>query len=201
MSTFGPIDPVGGFWSPDTTSLQIISDTAPSSPVEGQQWYQSDEQSIHWYNGTSFVKMLDLDAPVAYTPTPTNFTVGNGTLAGEYTHEGWYCFFTILFIYGSTSTGSGSGSAWLMTPPPPACAFQFGPIGVAELFDASLNAFWYWPYRIANATPTTAITSPGAPGTPSVDSGHNLTGLDPFTWATGDQFRITGWYRTGTFAT
>jgi len=53
----------------------------------------------------------------AYTPTLTNFTVGNGTFASAYAQIGKTVVVRFKFTYGSTSTASGTFTASVPVTP------------------------------------------------------------------------------------
>jgi hypothetical protein len=124
----------------------------------------------------------------SYTPvwagTTTNPTIGNGTLAGDYTIVGNTYFFRIVLTIGSTTTPATG--IWTFTTPTtplttgtrmPIGQFWAGNIGVADfggnlLLEANQNFFYCMPF-----------------------GGAYVSDLVPFTWGTGDVLTIEGWYR------
>lgn len=123
------------------------------------------------------------DAPlnaawVSYAPTVASMSVGNGTLVGAYKEIGKTVYFRIFFTFGTTSA---------VTPGPtfslPVAALNALSVVSAAFFDSSAST--YLPG--VGVTYSTTTVGPVATGGP-------LTSTIPFTWATGDTMRLSGFY-------
>lgn len=129
----------------------------------------------------------------SYTPTwaaaTTNPSIGNGSVAGRYIQAGNLIIFSATITAGST-TNFGSG-AWTLTAPVPATALPRIFQGIANDADGGL----YPVYGILQADSTTfdLRRNPTTAGSflQAVQAGQ------PFTWASGDQFNISGTYEAG----
>ncbi|MFD0074249.1 hypothetical protein ACFVIY_17630 [Streptomyces sp. NPDC127166] len=134
-----------------------------------------------------------LAAWTAYTPVwtaTTNPSLGNGTLVGKYRKIGRLVNFQIDLTMGTTTT-YGSG-AWSLTLPFAAAASSGSRIGVAQALGGS---------RFGGQiviSPSAAGTSPFFPASASVSNLSSVAAATPFTWASGNELRITGCYESAT---
>lgn len=78
-------------------------DKAISTPVKGQVCFRGDTSVYEWYDGTAWVTLLMPGAWVAWTPTLTNLTLGNGTVVAAYHQVGKLVNIRFLFTLGTTS--------------------------------------------------------------------------------------------------
>jgi len=78
---------------------------------------------------------FDVAGWTAYTPTLTNFTVGNGTFSAAYAQLGKTVAVRFRFTYGSTSTATGAFTASLPKTP------NTSVIGSAYIDDSSGNIY------------------------------------------------------------
>lgn len=115
------------------------------------------------------------DAQTAYTPTLTNWTLGNGTLTGKYIEVGKFIVGSVFYTVGSTDTKSGN---LVISRPVTAVSGTAGEPcgGMAELFDTSGSAREFY-VTARNSTTTFRFYSV---------SGTIATATAPWTWATGD---------------
>lgn len=127
---------------------------------------------------------------IAFTPSWTNITVGNGTSQGYYTLIGKLVLFRAEIVFGSTSA-MGSGPA-LALPIPASRAPVASQIDVMIL-DSGTGAF---RGNVDPATPTTTSV-----GTLLVHSANGtyvgvaqMSSTIPMTWTTNDRLQVTGWY-------
>jgi len=91
-------------------------DAAIEVPIYGQTAYLNNFQQLTIYNDAAWVP-ISLRSWVSYTPTLTNFTVGNGSFSAAYTQIGSTVHVRFKFTYGSTSAASGAFTASLPVAP------------------------------------------------------------------------------------
>lgn len=121
----------------------------------------------------------------AYTPTLTNFTLGNGTMSARYVQIGKTVHFSITITFGSTST---FGTGWAVTTPVPMQAAGEWRFGVG-MKDASAAAQWQGAcYGVSGSN--ISVATLGANGAITV----GLTSTNPFTWTTSDVLTVHGTY-------
>jgi hypothetical protein len=124
----------------------------------------------------------------AFTPSWTNVTVGDGTNAGVYTHIGKSTAFYASFTFGTTSA---VGTDPLLALPATAVSMSAStPIAQVVLNDSGGST--YQGMGIVASTTSLLIRVLVASGTYLTHG--QITATVPFTWATGDQILITGFY-------
>lgn len=127
---------------------------------------------------------IDLSAAwTAYTPTLTNATLGNGTVAGRYLQVGKTVIVRATFTLGSTSA---VGTDPTMTLPVTATSTGYTngatPIGQATLIDSgTANVVGL---VVMNSTTTALVARAGISGSAAFVS--SITATAPFTWTTND---------------
>lgn len=115
-----------------------------------------------------------------FTPTFTNLTVGNAAVSAKYLQVGKVVVYRGRLVWGSTTTASGVTKVSL-----PASR-NGSPItnGSGFIYDSSPGRFYL---IVCNAVDASAAefyhTEAGGGGI--------MTGLDPFTWASGDVLQWT----------
>jgi hypothetical protein len=80
-------------------------DAALTSPTEGMVTYQEGSNHLTVYTGTEWVTFDT--AWTTYTPTFTNFTLGNGTVTAQYFKVGKMVTVQVAVTLGTTSAVSG----------------------------------------------------------------------------------------------
>ena len=126
----------------------------------------------------------------SYTPTLTNITLGNGTLAGDYWRAGRGIFFKVKLTFGSTTSVSGAMTIGLPV------AYADGTdaeVFAALLYDASANAR-YPAKSQAISTTTVAVNAINSAATYLTESSTSST--IPFTWTTSDILIVAGFYES-----
>lgn len=124
----------------------------------------------------------------SYTPTLTNITLGNGSVAAAYTQIGKTISFRILITFGSTSAMGSSPFISLPVNAAAAYASGFSSVGVCDCLNAGVAAFG-GQCRLDTGTDIYPYPANGAGGQLVA-----LSSTVPFTWGTGDQLTLTGTY-------
>ena len=124
----------------------------------------------------------------AYTPTYTNFTVGNGTVIARYAESGKLVYFQVQITFGSTTSVSG-----LIKISLPVTAKNNGnAVTIPALFtDAGLNEY----IGFGAIDQTNSVVSLFADDASATYLKYALTSSSvPFTWGTADVINVSGSY-------
>ena len=119
----------------------------------------------------------------AYTPSLTNWVLGNGTLVGRELVAGKLIHFNISLTVGSTTTTVGNLGFNL--PASPRGSVTGTPVGQAQLFDTSGSSRRLWAAVWDSSASAAQIRD---------DTYTAVSAASPWTWATGDQVLINGTY-------
>jgi len=143
--------------------------------------------------GSTATISIESTAWTSYTPTITadggGFALNNGTLTGRYKQIGKTVFFSLKFVFGST-TAAGTGH-WNFSLPVTAYDSNF--TFSAAILDDSVA--WYGGIGNGNYTGSTSSFAVIIPGTSaSVTTWASVGNGGPFIWGTGDNITITGSY-------
>jgi len=143
--------------------------------------------------GSTATISIESTAWTAYTPTMTadggGFALNNGTLTGRYKQVGKTVFFSLKFVFGST-TAAGTGH-WNFSLPVTAYDSNF--TFSAAILDNTIS--WYGGIGNGNYTGSTSSFAVIIPGTnASVTTWATVGNGGPFIWGTGDNITITGSY-------
>ena len=165
----------------------VITDTFFNSPQEEITALETHLLS----NLFSTVSAAGLPVKTSYTPTWGNTgtanTLGNATISGEYLQMGKIAFFTMSFVFGSTSV-AGSGTFTFTTPVTSTGSLGAGAIDVL-LADSSAGIY----YRGAGASVSSTVFSVLATNSATPTQLTGVISTVPFTWATGDSVTVRGW--------
>jgi hypothetical protein len=163
-------------------------------PYEGQTYIDTTNDEWQIYSGSAWITGLSYGAWTSYTPTLTNWGLGNGTVAGRYYRTGRLIVAQAKLTLGSTSTKSGNLS--MSIPVASASTDSHIYAGHARLYDASAAS----PYpgvvetgSGASAATLWAITTFGSYSTQEQVNGSGI----PFTWTTSDVVEFTLVYESG----
>ena len=157
--------------------------TALPTPNEGMVTYIEANDHLTIYNGTAWI-VFDTKI-TTYTPTFTNFTLGNGTLSqSRYWKLGKIVYLHIDVTLGSTSAVTGQ-IIWSL----PSTAHGSPHIGQGEYTVA--GSAYLGTVRTATAT-TMAAWVTNTAGTYAVRTATSAT--IPATWAAGSRFSIWSTY-------
>lgn len=124
----------------------------------------------------------------SYTPTLTNVTLGNGTLAGRYARVGKFIYFTIVLTFGNSTSFTGQPN---LTLPVTAVSASQGLAGQSlHLLDSGTALY----FGILNKTSTTTIVLEAIGTASTYASVTAVSATIPFTWTTNDTVYIGGSY-------
>lgn len=170
------------FASPSARDVQI------TSPVEGMHCTTgTGATQIDWaYRGGQWRNITTPHAWQSYTPALTGFTLGNGTIVGEYTRlaDGTvHCGGRLTF--GSTSSITGTLSIGLPVSVNGVYNNVLTVLGDMMLYDTSAGAMQLWHAQVAS----------GASFLGRNDAGGSVAAASPWTWASGDQIMWNLTYR------
>jgi hypothetical protein len=121
---------------------------------------------------------------IAWTPTLTNVTLGNGTLDCKHKVIGKTCFYRFKLVVGSTTIIGTNPQFSLpftsVAPPSPYVSHGKGEAVTAAVALYPIVATW-------SSNTTATLYSPNSPYT-------TITATAPFTWATGCILSVSGQY-------
>jgi hypothetical protein len=173
-----------------TFSNSTARDAAITSPVEGMLTYLEDSDIYESYNGSAWVQALPIGAWQSYTPTFSNFTLGNGTInVAKYSQIGKTVHLKLGVTLGSTSSVAGQAAISLPVSATTEALGTLGPQGDCTLIAGG----------VLGIGTVQVISSTLCRMFPLVASGTYLTyaGLSataPGTWTTGNHFAFTFTY-------
>jgi hypothetical protein len=167
-------------------------DAAVTSPQEGNACYLKDTDAVQTYSGSAWVAVGGSSATwTAFTPSFTNLTVGNATLAGRYLNINKTVFFYVQVTFGSTTS---MGTAANLTLPVAAASTAACQGGIYQItFQDSGVGTFLGSIQALNNTSTTVRFG-------GVDSGSTYatyaqtTSTVPCGWGTNDGIYISGMY-------
>jgi len=122
----------------------------------------------------------------SYTPTLTNFTLGNGSRTAKYNQIGKIVFVRINITLGSTSVMGSYPTATL-----PITAASSGYItGTTQMVDSGVASYISAPFLASTTTVELGLTLTN--GTYAKASA--ITSAEPFTWGTNDLLGVDFYY-------
>ena len=163
--------------------------SAIASPQEGMISYLKDTNSTEYYSGSAWVAIDSTGGftYAAYTPTFTNFSLGNGTInVARWAQSG-----KMVHVYGQVTLGSTSSVSGNITLSLPATASSsivgINCVGNVTFGDDGVGS--YGGIVRLQSTTTFRLDVLGSAG-----SYTNVTGTSstvPFTWTNLDDFRFS----------
>ena len=156
---------------------------AITSPVEGQITWLEDVNRYETYSGSAWVQVVTPGSWVAYTPTTSGLTLGNGTIAAFYSRVGTMVTVRIRFTLGSTSAMGSFPNFSLPFTPTANYSLGTSIVGLSRHFDVSADFQAFGRARI--------LSGSGTDGVIDTVSGSRITigyvnSTTPFTWAIND---------------
>jgi hypothetical protein len=172
-----------------TFSNSAARSAAITSPVEGQMTYLLDIDRYSSWSGSAWIPVVDTGAWTAYTPTFTNFTLGNGTINFAFTQIGKTVHLRGFVQLGSTSSMGTNPFVSLpvsaaVTSGVPVVAFvKFGDLGTAN----------YEGFGMLNTSTLLQLGISNVAGTyPAMAS---VSATVPHTWASTDLIIVNATYQ------
>ena len=146
-----------------------------SSLGSGLEIWETDTNRLLRYDGTGWIIMAE--PPVAYTPTLTNLTLGNGTLDYKYHRsDGWIDYYG-RFTLGSTSAVTGLPTISI----PVASVSQVSLVYTSQFNDSGATVYPAWASINGTTLQMYALNASGTYLSVAVPSA-----TVPFTWTTAD---------------
>jgi hypothetical protein len=142
----------------------------------------------------------DPATPIDFTPSITNFSIGNGTQSAKYWRDGKFMKGFVNVAFGSTT--SISGSMQMTVPGGESIDLAFAPAGLQtkaadfNIEDAGVGGY----HGILYVDSATLLTFTAWNANSTYASISFLSSTVPITWTTNDKFRvdfkipISGWY-------
>lgn len=170
-------------------SVMVFADAtarnAALTPTEGMVCFLTGNDHITVYDGAHW-RIIDI-AWSDYTPTFSNFTLGNGTVTGKYFRIGRLVHFIVQVTLGSTSSVSASGGIQASLPVAYASTARFhgtarmavGSTFMGTLIGSGGNAVLY-ANNVSGTYETVTLTTSSIPGS----------------WTTGHTFLMQGTYES-----
>jgi hypothetical protein len=152
--------------------------TGEKTLAQGQFAFIEASNVTQYYNGSTWVN-ISTAGYTAYTPTFTNFTLGNGTITARFAQVG-----LTVHCYGQVALGSTSSVGTNMTISMPTniatTAYMVGSVNFEDVPSGSFSGSAF------RATATNILPlAQNATGTYVFDNGTSAT--IPFTWGTNDR--------------
>jgi len=161
--------------------------SAIPSPVEGMTTYLEDSDRYDFWTGSAWNQVVTPGAWIAYTPTLTGITIGNGTVTAKYSRVGKTVNVSILIVLGSTSSITGVIQVGI----PLTRAANSIPNTTISFDDTNVAIWPGFAFEAASVIQCLALL---ATGTYAAQAGTSAT--VPFTWGTGDKINIATTYET-----
>ena len=172
------------FTNPTSTSLL-------TSPDHAQQ-HSDINDAVEALEAKVAIGNTVLGTYTAYTPTLTNLTIGNGTLASTYCRVNNFIHFQGKITFGSTTSVTGSVQISVPVSISTTQSSQGTALGTNTFYDTSVGT-WYLGVASSNVA---ARFFPGIQYTNGAFAQFgNMDSTTPMTWATGDYYTWNITYR------
>lgn len=204
------LDPNRVAGAPEIVVVTAHTGSATSATIQRGQFGTTARQHASgtaWVHGpiasnaSTYVTAADdqgdfvpMNAWESWTPTFTNFTLGNGTLVAEFVRVGRTIHWYLKVIFGSTSSISGEVTFTLPVTPSGTRTANIDLPSTVQFLDFGTAQFQGGGIWVSPASFTLKVW--GSAGTYS-----NMVGLSstvPMTWATSDTIVASGTYQAST---
>jgi hypothetical protein len=167
--------------------------SAIGTATEGMVTYLEDTDGLELWNGTAWVQVITPGAWVAYTPSFSNFTLGNGTLSAFFTRIGRTVIARVRIVLGSTSSMGNFPNLTLPVASKTGLSYPILGSGILIIEDAGTRDF-FGKMRITSTTNADFVTDL-VQGTGIGIAFLNAT--TPMTWAVNDKLNFQIIYEAG----
>lgn len=172
--------------------ITCTSTTRPATPTEGMTIFETDTDGLLTYSGTAWENTVTVGAWDTYTPTVTNWVIGNGTMVGRWAKFGRMVIAEIRVTFGSTSTFSSNPIFTLPVARVATTNISFESVGLAMARDDSTGNPVSGFTRMYN---TDSTIQPSFVETASAFGYLQVaTPTLPFTWTTSDELTMQAIY-------
>jgi hypothetical protein len=175
----------------------VVEVIAPSAAQFGDYYTQAQTNSTFLTQATAastYATQANFPAGAwtAYTPTFTNFTLGNGTISFAYTQIGKTVHMRGIITLGTTSSITGT----FTLSPPTSVASSFGQpnIGQCRYVDISPSISYGGNLLLTGGSTMVPVVYNVAGTYPTIGGINSTT---PITWVSTDQIVINATYQAG----
>lgn len=189
--------PLGTLWVHAATDEdfieQLTSSTRPSDPYRGQMIFEHDTNKYVGRSTTDvWQEIMDLGGwDTTWSPTYTNFTLGNGTQVTRFTRQGRSIEFVLNVILGSTSV-MGTDPQFTLPASIATSAYttNISSIGEVTILDSGTAVFRGGVRFLSVDKGVMVVYDSSATHLRET----SITSTIPMTWTTSDQFTVRGHY-------
>ena len=161
-------------------------DAAITSPQEGMVAVLKDSDGVFMYNGTAWIQDSGIATYSSFTPTVSNWTLGNGTVTGLFRVFGKTVHYYGRFEFGSTSAVGGAGTFTITVPETSRFSAGSLQIGQSRVLDTSAALQVTGQTGFVSTTTLGVFWNENPAATAYVQRQSLATATMPFTFATGD---------------
>ncbi len=179
------------------TSLDTFTNPTASSlltsPSHAQQ-HSDINDAVEALEAKVAIGNTVLGTYTAYTPTMTNFTLGNGTISSSYCRVNNFVHYFGKVTFGSTSVVGGGGQS--LSVPINIDSTQtsfYNVIGSASYYDISAGVGYPGVVNCVGSATTVYLQQQNSAGT--YLTAQAVTSTIPFTWAVNDTMNWNVFYK------
>jgi hypothetical protein len=153
--------------------------------------YETDTDRYKTYSGTAWEDGFKSGAWISYTPTISNWTLGNGTMVAKYQKVGRLITVTIEVVWGSTSTFA-SNAVFSLPVNAVSQSVTTRVIGFCQSRDVSAGLSFFGSVR--QSTNNQSLIPDVLDTSVAFAAPDSLISTRPFTWGVSDELSITAIY-------
>lgn len=172
------------------------SSNRPANPFDGMMIYETDTDAVKVWNGSAWVGAVNtaslngVGGGSAYTPTTTNWSLGDGAMYARYVQANKLIFVRVDIVWGSTSTVTGTGMQ-ISLPVTSQQSNDNAPLGTVWWYDVSAGTQVYG--IVAGVTVNNVMFNVMSSDGTNVGIRYSASGV-PFTFASGDRMYMSFTY-------